>query len=606
VHLRGAAAGYRHRNPGGPLRVILLVALALVVGHACKSARSTHSLRDAQADSPGEGVLSGKVAASEKQARLLLDPDSIMPSRADVVALSDELAIAAVRVSDLTSAVRLARLAADLRTRLWRVGRAETDAREALELYTTVMRQGLTRLPEEACEAALGRAAVSSEIARDPSLFYREAYVASGLFSATPCASKIAEHLRTLSGFRPSKDVLAELEKEGARRRGEAMRDQHAESAPARPGTTDDTGVVVAPPLQPHEREPVKVLSIQPYGGPDRARVVVTLSGPTTFEVGQALSESQSSSGDVSRRGKGPRLFVDLAHSRPSRRTEIPVGGLVERVREGTHGDAVRIVLDLTNAAYRRVYYVPEPFRVIIDVATHVSERSSSPPALGRGLARVALDPGHGGSDPGAVGSAGLREKDVVLDIAHRAAPILSRELGIVTLLTRDDDRLVPLDERTARANAFHADLFISIHCNAADVGVAHGMMSFVLDTTRDEVAARIAARENATSVDATSQVASMASNLRLADLASRSTRLAGLLQRTTMASLLPRFPDVSDQGVKTAGFFVLLGAEMPSVLFETSFISNPAEEKRLGAAEYRQKLADGIVNAVRAYREGR
>jgi N-acetylmuramoyl-L-alanine amidase len=275
-------------------------------------------------------------------------------------------------------------------------------------------------------------------------------------------------------------------------------------------------------------------------------------------------------------------------------------------VREGTQGDAVRIVLDLANAAHRRIFYVPEPFRVIIDVATHVPERAGVPGAAGRAISRVALDPGHGGNDPGAVGPAGLREKDVVLDVAHRAAPILSRELGIVTLLTRDDDRLVPLDERTARANAFHADLFISIHCNAADVGLAHGVMSFVLDTTRDEVAARIAARENATSVDATSQVASIASNLRLADLATRSTRLAELLQRTTMASLLPRFPDANDQGVKTAGFFVLLGAEMPSVLFETSFISNPVEEKRLAAAEYRQKLADGIVNAVRAYREGR
>ena len=154
--------------------------------------------------------------------------------------------------------------------------------------------------------------------------------------------------------------------------------------------------------------------------------------------------------------------------------------------------------------------------------------------------------------------------------------------------------------------NSVHADLFISIHCNAADAGIARGVMSFVLDTTRDEVAARVAARENATSVDATSQVASIASNLRLADLAARSTRLAELLQRTTMASLATRFSDATDQGVKTAGFFVLLGAEMPSVLFEASFISNPVEEKRLAAADYRQKLADGIVNAVKAYREGR
>jgi N-acetylmuramoyl-L-alanine amidase len=579
-----------------------LVAL-LVTVEGCKAGKSGHSGRG---DSGGEGQVSGRVAATEKQASLLLDPDSILPSRADVVGLSDELAIAAARVTDPIAAVRLSRLAGDLRARLWRVGRAETDAREALELYDAATRQGLAQLPEVACEAALARAAVSSELARDPAIFYREAYVASGLFAAAPCAAKIGEYLRTLAAFKPSKEILTELEKEVARRRGEVTRDDHAASVSARLGTSDDTGVVIAPPIQPSGQQPVKVLTIQPYGGPDRARVVVTLSGPTTFEVGQATSEPQQQSTEMSRRGKGLRLFVDLAHARPSRRKEIPVGGLVERVREGTHADGVRIVLDLANAAYRRVFYVPEPFRVIIDVATHAPERAGTPNPTGRAIARVALDPGHGGNDPGAVGPLGLREKDVVLDIAHRAAPILSRELGIVTLLTRDDDRLVPLDERTARANAFHADLLISIHCNAADAGLAHGVMSFVLDTTRDEVAARVAARENATSVDATSQVASIASNLRVADFAARSTRLAELLQRTTMASLLPRFSDASDQGVKTAGFFVLLGAEMPSVLFETSFISNPVEEKRLASTEYRQKLADGIVNAVKAYREGR
>jgi N-acetylmuramoyl-L-alanine amidase len=571
---------------------------------ACKSGRSAGPTKDAAVDSAPAASLPEKVLANERQARLLLDPNSIMPSRADVVGLSDELAIAAARVTDAAAAVKLARLAGDLRGRLWRIGRVETDAREALELYATATRQGLTVVPEQACDAALSRAAVSAELAHDPALFYREAYIVSGLFSATPCAPKVAQALQTLAAYRPSQDVLAELEKDVARRRTEVMRDRHATPAAARDQPPDETGVVIAPPLSPRLREPVKVLSIQPYGGVDRARVVVTLSGPTTFEVGQASNPSATGPAVP---GKGPRLFVDVAHARPSRHNEIAVGGLVERVREGVHGDAVRVVLDLSSVAYRRVFYVPEPFRVIIDVATHLPERGNSPNApAGRAIARVALDPGHGGSDPGAVGPAGLREKDVVLDIAHRAAPVLSRELGIVTLLTRDDDRLVPLDERTARANAFHADLFVSIHCNAADMGLAHGVMSFVLDTTRDEVASRIAARENATSVDATSQVASIASNLRLADIATRSTRLADLLQRTTMASLSPRFGDVTDQGVKTAGFFVLLGAEMPAVLFETSFISNPVEEKRLATAEYRQKLADGIVNAVRAYREGR
>ena len=176
---------------------------------------------------------------------------------------------------------------------------------------------------------------------------------------------------------------------------------------------------------------------------------------------------------------------------------------------------------------------------------------------------------------------------------------------GLPTLLTRDDDRLVPLDERAARANAFHADLFVSIHCNASDNGAAHGVMSFVLDTTKDEVAARIAARENATSLAASTQVASIVSSLRLRRSGyALDAILPSCCSGRRWARWPGRFGDASDQGVKTAGFYVLLGAEMPSVLFETSFISNPGEEKRLATADYRQKLADAIVNAVRAYRE--
>ena len=263
-------------------------------------------------------------------------------------------------------------------------------------------------------------------------------------------------------------------------------------------------------------------------------------------------------------------------------------------------------MFELASKAYQRVFYLPEPFRVIVDVAAHPPASSSPLRGAGRAVKRVALDAGHGGSDPGAIGPSGLREKDVTLDIAHLAAPVLSRELGILTLLTRDDDCVVALDERAARANAFHADLFVSIHCNASENSRAHGIMSFVLDASPDEVATKLAARENATSLLINAQLASITSGPGTSELGAHSKHLALLLQRASMSSLASRFADASDQGVKTAGFFVLVGAEMPSVLFETSFISNPAEEKRLGSPEYRQKLADAIVNAVRAYREGR
>jgi N-acetylmuramoyl-L-alanine amidase len=241
---------------------------------------------------------------------------------------------------------------------------------------------------------------------------------------------------------------------------------------------------------------------------------------------------------------------------------------------------------------------------LVIDVL----KESGAKPLAGnakRSLRRVVLDPGHGGHDPGATGPLGLREKDVVLDIAHRAAPLIARELGISTLLTRDGDQYVPLDERTARANAFRADLFVSIHCNASEDGSAKGVMTFVLDAGREELAERVAARENAASSEAAVELANAFS--RITDPSSRaaSARFAELLQRAAMASLAQRYPELPNGGVKRAGFYVLAGARMPAVLFETSFISNVSGEASLNNGDFRQKMADAIVNAIRAYRDG-
>jgi len=176
-------------------------------------------------------------------------------------------------------------------------------------------------------------------------------------------------------------------------------------------------------------------------------------------------------------------------------------------------------------------------------------------------------------------------------------------------LLTRDTDVFVPLEERTARANGFGADLFISIHCNATERSGGSGVMTFVLDDSKDQLAARIAALENSASTEATSElVRAMSATRQSSDRTSdaRANEFAGLLQHSAMASLSPSYPDVPDGGVKRAGFYVLAGARMPAVLFETSFISSARDETRFNTGDFRQKLADAIVNAVRAYKEGR
>jgi N-acetylmuramoyl-L-alanine amidase len=173
-------------------------------------------------------------------------------------------------------------------------------------------------------------------------------------------------------------------------------------------------------------------------------------------------------------------------------------------------------------------------------------------------------------------------------------------------VLTRDDDRFVSLEERTARANAFGADLFVSIHCNASEGKVRRGVETYVLDTTRDEIAARVAARENATSQAASAELGSLLGGMRLAEESARSLRFAQLLQRASIAALEIRYGDAFDGGVHTAGFYVLVGARMPSVLYESSYVSNANEEQRLGSEEGRQLLADAIANAILAYRQGR
>jgi N-acetylmuramoyl-L-alanine amidase len=460
--------------------------------------------------------------------------------------------------------------AASIRVRLFRREHREADALEALDLWRQVERRGGALR----CAAGVSRVLLEGELNVDPDATYRALY--SMAHDATgDCRTSIDSALALLEAFRPSDSALTELDQ----RRTPPV--PTANSAPPATSLQAPLGAAATATLTRIER----------YSANDAARVVVFVSNPVRFEVG-ALEASGSN---------GPRLFVDLRGAHYAGKGTLAAEGLLERVRASEGPNGTRVVLDLSAAAEHRVFYVPEPFRLVIDVA----KRDASLRAT-RNVRRVVLDPGHGGYDPGAIGPTGLREKDVALDIAHRAAPLVARELGISTLLTRDGDVFVPLEERTARANAFGADLFISIHCNATERSGSSGVMTFVLDDSRDQLASRIAALENSASAEATSELARVMSRSgdRVSD--ARSNEFAGLLQRAAMASLSPSYPDVPDGGVKRAGFYVLAGARMPAVLFETSFISSARDETRFNTGDFRQKLADAIVNAIRAYKEGR
>lgn len=492
-----------------------------------------------------------------------------LPARALAVASADSLAVQASRATGAEAARALLE-AAQLRSRLFRREHREADALEASELWRQLSRKATAGN----CSSELQRLLIEAELNGDVDSSYRGLYGLSR--SADPtCGARVAAALQMLEAFRPPPAALETLNQRAA-----APASAEA-AAPASPAVEAPSGAAAD----------AKLTRIERYSGKDAARVVVFVEKPVRFDVGELAATA----------GVGPRLFVDLKGARYGGKSVLAAEGLLERVRARGGAGGTRVVLDLSEAAEHRVFYVPEPFRLVIDVA-----KPSLAGLAARELRRVVLDPGHGGHDPGAIGPSGLREKDVALDIAHRAAPLIARELGVSTLLTRDTDVFVPLEERAARANAFGAELFISIHCNATERSGGSGVMTFVLDDSKDQLAARIAALENSASAEATNELARVMSRSGDRSNDARSNEFAALLQRAAMASLSPSYPDVPDGGVKRAGFYVLAGARMPAVLFETSFISSLRDETRFNTGDFRQKLADAIVNAVRAYKEGR
>jgi N-acetylmuramoyl-L-alanine amidase len=212
------------------------------------------------------------------------------------------------------------------------------------------------------------------------------------------------------------------------------------------------------------------------------------------------------------------------------------------------------------------------------------------------------VDAGHGGRDPGAIGPRRVREKDVTLAIARRVGAKL-RAAGFEVVLTRKDDRFLALEERTAIANTARGDLFVSIHANAHPQRSRVGMETYVLNVADDRYAARLAARENGIELgDGQAEVARILSDLDAKASAGASRRLARLVQQEVTARVRARVGDVRDLGVKSALFYVLLGARMPAVLVETAFISNRDEERRLASARYQDEVATGIARAVSSF----
>lgn len=337
----------------------------------------------------------------------------------------------------------------------------------------------------------------------------------------------------------------------------------------------------------------------------------------------------------------------------------------VHGIRLGRHPNrTTRVVIDTSDADACSIFTVYEPYRVVVDcrrpefrpvvpatplqpalaALMHVphsplrvvaealrQDRSAAAPApvraaaadpesawstplpgetgafslarqLGLKVSRIVIDPGHGGHDPGAH-SHGLRESEVVLDIAHRLERRLLTQPGIEVVLTRRDDTYIPLRERTSLANRVQADLFLSIHANAAHNGRARGVETYFLNFAPDPGAERIAARENAGGGGAMNNLGDLLETIASNSKANESREFAGVIQDAMVAALRHADPDIPDLGVKQAPFIVLIGARMPSVLAEVSFLTNGREARLLSTDDYRDRIADALFEGILRYR---
>jgi N-acetylmuramoyl-L-alanine amidase len=224
---------------------------------------------------------------------------------------------------------------------------------------------------------------------------------------------------------------------------------------------------------------------------------------------------------------------------------------------------------------------------------------------LGLRAGRIVIDPGHGGHDPGTIGRGGLEEKDLVLDVSLRLEKMLRSELGTDVIMTRSTDVFVRLEERTAIANTRRADLFLSIHANSSRSPSARGIETYILNFATDPHAEEVAARENSISAATLKDLQGLVKAITLNSKIDESRDFASSIHESLIARVKAGRGDIQDRGVRTAPFYVLIGADMPSVLAEISFVSNPEDERLLRTPEYREKIARSLFEGVKSYLEG-
>ncbi|MBW2325199.1 MAG: N-acetylmuramoyl-L-alanine amidase [Deltaproteobacteria bacterium] len=359
----------------------------------------------------------------------------------------------------------------------------------------------------------------------------------------------------------------------------------------------------------------VEIVGLRYWSNPNYTRVVIDADNELSY-AHRLLKKDTSIN-------KPQRLYVDLNNSRLGKDIKKHIlidDNLLMDTRAGQFSsNQVRVVVDIKSFKTYKIFSLKNPFRIVIDVwgkdprptpsVAITDKKGDKIPAgalakqLSLGVRRIVIDPGHGGRDYGAPGYLkGVYEKNISLKVARRLADKIRKKLNCEVIMTRNSDRNLSLEERTAIANTKNADLFISIHTNASRDRRAYGIETFFLNLATDNDAILVAARENATSTKNISDLQSILSDLMQNAKINESSRLAGHVQGSLKDHLRKYYSRIKSKGVKQAPFYVLLGAQMPAILIETSFISNSRECKRLVNQKYQDRMCDAIVRGIQAY----
>lgn len=332
-----------------------------------------------------------------------------------------------------------------------------------------------------------------------------------------------------------------------------------------------------------------------------RTRVVLDLSGPVEHRL-FSLADPQ-------------RIVIDLPDTqvRPDLPT-MPADGLVRRIRTGQQpDDTSRVVFDVAAPVMTQSFLLPPQggsgYRLVVDLSPQQQRRAAirvpgADNPRGRDLV-IAIDPGHGGKDPGARGASGAIEKQVVMQIARRLASVIDNQPGFTSLLIRDSDSFVSLRERTQRARDAHADFFVSIHADAFRDVRARGATVYVLSQkgASDEAGRQLAERENGADLIGGISLADHESDIApvILDITQTASLSASLAAAEDIISQLGTVARLRKRDVQQAGFVVLKAPDIPSVLIETAYLSNPGEEAALRSSDHQSKLAvalgSGIIN---------